>query len=64
MVNKFQENLINLTSIIEQLEYNNLSECSIEVPNKFNWVRDVFEPLIAHNHADSNMPALNFPFDA
>ena len=55
MVNKFRENFIKLTSIIEQREYNNLSECSIEVPNKFNWVRDIFEPLIAHKYADNNM---------
>ena len=55
MVNKFQENFVKLTSIIEQREYNRLLECSIEVPNKFNWVRDVFEPLIVHKYADSNM---------
>ena len=28
---------------------------SIEVPDKFNWVRDVFEPLIVQANADRNM---------
>ena len=55
MPDKFQKTFTELTSIIEQGEYNKLSECSIEVPGKFNWVRDVFEPLIVKKHADRNM---------
>jgi len=55
MLDKFQKNLTELTSIIERGEYNKLSECAIEVSNKFNWVRDVFEPLIVHAHGDRNM---------
>jgi acyl-coenzyme A synthetase/AMP-(fatty) acid ligase len=27
----------------------------MDVPGKFNWVRDVFEPLIVHAYADRNM---------
>jgi acetyl-CoA synthetase len=55
MLNKLQKNFTELTSIIEQGEYNKLSGSSIEVPGKFNWVRDVFEPLIVNAHADRNM---------
>jgi acetyl-CoA synthetase len=55
MFAKFQKTVSGLTSIIERGEYNKLSECSIEVPNKFNWVRDVFEPLIVHSYGDRNM---------
>ena len=55
MLNKFQKTFTELTSIIEHGEYNKLSECTIEVPDKFNWVRDVFEPLIVHAHANRNM---------
>jgi len=55
MLNKFQEKFTEIKSIIEHKEYNKLSGYSFEIPNKFNWVRDVFEPLIVHAHADSNM---------
>ena len=43
MLNKFQNTITELISIIEQNEYNKLNTSSIEVPDKFNWVRDVFE---------------------
>jgi len=55
MPSKFQQTFTKLISIIEHREYNKLSECSIEVPNKFNWVRDIFEPLIVKSHANRNM---------
>ena len=55
MLDKFQKNITELISIIERSEYNKLSECTIHVPNKFNWVRDVFEPLIVHTHGNRNM---------
>src|SRR6187402_455961 len=55
MLDKFQKNITELISIIERSEYNKLSECTIHVPNKFNWVQDVFEPLIVHTHGDRNM---------
>ncbi|HMK19805.1 MAG TPA: AMP-binding protein [Chitinophagaceae bacterium] len=55
MLSKFQKIFAELISIIEHSEYNKLSECRIEVPDKFNWVRDVFEPLIVHANADRNM---------
>ena len=55
MLDKFQKNITDLISIIENGEYTKLSECTIEVPNKFNWIRDVFEPLIVHTHGNRNM---------
>jgi acyl-coenzyme A synthetase/AMP-(fatty) acid ligase len=55
MVNQFQKTFTKIISIIEQNEYNKLNASSIEVPDKFNWVRDVFEPLIVKGHADRNM---------
>src|SRR5678816_4828541 len=55
MLTKFQEPFSELTSLIEHAEFNKLSECSIEVPKKFNWVRDVFEPLIVLEHGNRNM---------
>jgi len=55
MLDQFQKIFTELTTIIEKGEWGKLSECSMEVPDKFNWVRDVFEPLIVHAHADRNM---------
>jgi acetyl-CoA synthetase len=55
MLNKLQKNFTEISSIIEQNEYNKLNASSIDVPEKFNWVRDVFEPLIVQAHADRNM---------
>jgi acetyl-CoA synthetase len=55
MLSKFQKAFTGLTSIIERGEYNKLAEYSIDVPDKFNWVRDVFEPLIVNKHADRNL---------
>lgn len=42
ILNKFQKNFTEITSIIEQNEYNKLNASSIDVPEKFNWVRDIF----------------------
>ena len=55
MLSTFQKKINDLILIIEQREYNKLLDCTIEVPNKFNWVKDVFEPLIVRAHADRNM---------
>jgi acetyl-CoA synthetase len=55
MLSKFQKIFAGLVSIIEHSEYDKLSECTIEVPAKFNWVQDVFEPLIVQANADRNM---------
>jgi len=55
MLSKLQKIISELTSIIERGEYNKLPEYTIEVPDKFNWVRDIFEPLIIHAHGERNM---------
>ena len=52
---KFQKIFGGLIAIIEKREYKKLTESSIDVPGKFNWVRDVFEPLIVQTHGDRNM---------
>src|SRR4026207_528555 len=55
MLNQFQKKIAELTGIIEKKEYHKLPEHSIDVPEKFNWVRDVFDSLIVNKHADRNM---------
>ena len=55
MLNLFQKNFSELTAIIEKKEYDKLTGYKIDVPEKFNWVRDVFEPLVVQAHADHNM---------
>src|SRR5687768_5203260 len=55
MLNKFRRNLTEVLSRIENREYNNLAEYTIDVPDEFNWVGDVFEPLIVHRYADHIM---------
>jgi hypothetical protein len=55
MLSKFQKTFVELIPIIEHGEYNKLSECPIEVPNKFNWIRDVFEPLVVYAHGYRNL---------
>ena len=52
---KFQRTFGGLIAIIEKGEYKKLTESSIDVPDKFNWVRDLFEPLIVQTHGDRNM---------
>ena len=51
----FMDNLMELMSIIEQREYGKLSAFALDVPEKFNWVRDVFEPIVVNRNAGSTM---------
>jgi acyl-coenzyme A synthetase/AMP-(fatty) acid ligase len=44
-----------IQKIIENRQYDKLSPASIKLPDQFNWVRDVFEPLIAEPNANINM---------
>ena len=55
MIDTFQKAVSELISIIEHGETTKLTECTIEVPDNFNWVRDVFEPLIIPAHGNRNM---------
>jgi acyl-coenzyme A synthetase/AMP-(fatty) acid ligase len=51
----FIDNIKTLLDLIEQREYEQLNAFALEVPAKFNWVRDVFEPLIVNRNAGRNM---------
>lgn len=55
MSDHFFEGLGDLLAVIEHREYEKLSQAVINIPIKFNWVRDVFEPLIVSRHAHHNM---------
>lgn len=55
MLNHFQKKIAEIPSIIKKREYDKLTGHSIEVPEKFNWVRDVLEPLIVHAHGNRSM---------
>jgi len=55
MQGQFQDQFIEITTIIEKGEYEKLSSASLDVPDKFNWVGDVFEPLIVQAQDDRNM---------
>ena len=55
MPNDFFNSLTELPDIIERREYWKLSQVTIDVPMKFNWIRDVFEPLVVARNPDRNM---------
>ena len=55
MLTTFQNAFIELKAIIEERKYDILSNFSLDVPTGFNWVRDVFEPLIVEKNADRIM---------
>lgn len=51
----FQKNFLDLKSILQQGRYDELINFSLDVPGQFNWVRDVFEPLIVETNQECNM---------
>ena len=51
----FQEKFVEIATILEKGEYEKLSEISLDVPDTFNWVRDVFEPLVVEAHGSRTM---------
>ena len=55
MSDHFLKSMSGLLAAIEHREYEKLSHAVINIPIKFNWVRDVFEPLIVTQHAHHNM---------
>ena len=55
MSDHFLKNMSGLLAAIEHREYEKLSHAVINIPIKFNWVRDVFEPFIVTQHAHHNM---------
>jgi len=55
MAAQFSDSFSALTTLIQNGEYDQLSGHSLVVPDSFNWVRDVFEPLMVKPFADRNM---------
>jgi acetyl-CoA synthetase len=55
MPGNFQQNFIQLKTIIDQRQYHKLAKFSLEVPDRFNWMRDVFEPSLADMNTEHNM---------
>jgi acyl-coenzyme A synthetase/AMP-(fatty) acid ligase len=51
----FIDNIKKLLALVEQREYDKLNAFALEAPAKFNWVRDVFEPLIVNRDAGQKM---------
>jgi hypothetical protein len=51
----FIDKLTELLAIIEQREYDKLAAFALDVPGKFNWVRDVFEPVVVNRNAGQKM---------
>jgi len=49
------DNLMELLFIIEHREYAKLSAFALHVPEKFNWVWDVFEPIVVNQNAGRTM---------
>ena len=64
MQDNFQNNFIELRSIIEQRRYDALGSFLLNVPDRFNWVRDVFEPLVVAPNPQRNMLELLSDDDA
>ena len=55
MLTNFQSDFLDLATIIEQRQYDKLAAFRLRVPGQFNWVRDVFEPLIAASNTERNL---------
>jgi acyl-coenzyme A synthetase/AMP-(fatty) acid ligase len=55
MSDTFLPQFTGLTGLIERREYNQLSQAILSVPEEFNWIRDVFEPLIVKANGDRNL---------
>jgi len=55
MPDGFSNSIKEILDVIEQRRFEKLSGAVIDIPVKFNWVRDVFEPLIVADHSHQNM---------
>jgi len=51
----FQEKFAALSSVLQEREYHKLPDHELVVPGQFNWVRDVFEPLMVSAFGDQNL---------
>jgi acetyl-CoA synthetase len=52
---QFHEDFASLTTLIQHGEYDKLNNHSLVVPKQFNWMRDVFEPLMVSAFGDQNL---------
>ncbi|QJW88086.1 AMP-binding protein [Spirosoma taeanense] len=50
-----QKRFVELRTIIEARQYDKLKTFSFPIPDEFNWVRDVFEPIILEANAERLM---------
>ena len=55
MPDHFSKKVAEILRIIERREHEKLQDASLDVPLKFNWIRDVFEPLITTRYGARNM---------
>lgn len=55
MNREFNKRLDELLATIAIRDYRKLSQALVDVPLKFNWVRDVFEPLIVVPNAERHL---------
>src|SRR4051794_10318457 len=64
MYNDFQQSFIDLKTTIEQRQFEKLSNFSLGVPERFNWMRDVFSSIIVKANAHRNLLELVTDEDA
>ncbi len=55
MQTDFQRSLRDLHAILRHRQYDELTNFKLNVPIEFNWVRDVFEPLVVEKGPGRNM---------
>ena len=55
MWNNLQQTFIALKNTIEKREHGRLASIGFDIPEKFNWVRDIFEPLIVESSPQRNV---------
>lgn len=55
MNSNIQNSFIKCMNAIQHNQSDELRAIPFDVPANFNWVRDVFEPLVVHTNAASNM---------
>lgn len=51
----FREKFAAISSVLQEREYQQLPDHALVVPKQFNWVRDVFEPLMVSAFANQNL---------
>lgn len=54
MRNSLQQSFLAIKNAIEKGEHDQLSSITLDIPDRFNWVRDIFEPLIEETNPAGN----------